>query len=259
MMIIGITSPKGGDGATFVCANIAYMLSVKEKTCLCVDLNAKRRTLDLLFKTSDSSVFDLYDVCVGNCSIDEAIVKNLYGINLDFITSSQTKSYQDNQYEKIFSSVKSQTKYDYVIVDLPNYIIDNVSEYLDMLILVSSSSESSVRCLEKQAYNLKSSKNVYIIANKIIPELISNNICVNIDDMCDRSGVKPIGIIPFEPEVIVYEKRGIPSSSSNMLLSTKAINNIAERILGNKVNALDFNYKSIHYKNIKKHLRQEAE
>ncbi len=259
MIIIGVTSPKGGDGATFVCANIAYMLSLKEKTCLCVDMNAEKRNLDLLFGTSDSFVFNLNDVCENSCSVQEAIVKNLYGLKLDFITSSQTKSYTKPQYVKAFDILKSQAQYDYVIVDLPDYMIDDIYDYIDMLLLVSSTGESSVRCLEKRAYNLKSCENVYIVANKIIPELISNNICVNIDDMCDRIGIKPMGIIPFEPEVIIYEKRGIPSSSSHILLSSKAIYNITERILGNRVNALDFNYKSIHYKNIKKHLRQEAE
>ncbi len=259
MMIIGVTSPKGGDGATFVSANIAYMLSVKEKRCLCIDMNAKKRTLDLFLGTSDSSVFDLYDVCEGNCSFEDALIKNLYGLNMDFITSSQTKSYSKEQYRNIFDIIKSQIQYDYIVVDIPNYMINDICNYIDMLLLVTSTVESSVRCVEKQTYCLESCENVYIIANKIIPELISNNICVNIDDLCDRAGVKPLGIIPFEPEVIVYEKKGIPSGSSKMLLSTKAINNITERILGDKVNALDFNYKSIYYKNIKKHLRQEAE
>ena len=258
-MIIGFTSPKGGDGATFVSANIAYMLSVKENKCLCVDMNAQKRTLDLNFGTSDNFVFDLNDVFESNCTFDEAVIKNLFGLNLDFITSSQTKAYQISHYAKIFDIIKSQTMYDYVVVDIPSYMIDDVCDYIDMLIFVSSSTEVSVRCIEKQAYNLKSCNNVYLIANKIIPELISDNICVNIDDMCDRAGIKPIGIIPFEPEVVVYEKRGIPSSSSKLLRSSQAIDNIAERILGKKVNALDFNYKSIHYKNIKKHLRQEAE
>jgi septum site-determining protein MinD len=259
MIIIGTSSPKGGDGATFVCANIAYMLSAEGKKCLCIDMNAEKRTLDLLFGTSDSFVFDLNDVCENNCTLNEATITNLFGLNLDFITSSQTRSFQETQYAKIFNVIKSQTIYDYVIIDLPNYMIDDIFDYIDMLLLVSSTSESSVRCLEKQAYNLKSCENVYVVANKIIPELISNNICVNIDDMCDRAGIKPIGIIPFEPEIIVYEKKGIPSGSSKILNSSKAMNNIKERILGNKVNALDFNYKSIHYKNIKKHLRQEAE
>lgn len=251
MKLICVTSPKGGDGATFVAANLAYALSAECGSCLAADLNIGRRTLDLTFGVQDDSVFNLNDIISGTCDPAKAIVNTAWD-RLDLITSSQTAEADAGFCAAAIKKLAQLTSYDYIVADIPPAFAKTAVTSCGTMILVSSPSRASVRCLGKLCGELGSFEKTYVVINKIIPELIESGVWENADDICDGCGVKPLGLIPFEPEAEIAQSRGVPAAAENLLKISRAAANIAQRISGKQVYSVDFNYKSPYYKVFKK-------
>lgn len=251
MKLICVVSPKGGDGTTLVAANLAYALALHHGTCLAADMNTHRRTLDLTLGVSDKIIFDIGDVIADTCDIDDAIIKTEFA-NLDFVTSSQTAEVDEDFCAKALGKILQTVKYDYIIADIPYSFVKTVLPLCDMMIFVSSPSQASVRCLAAACAETDCFEKTHLIINKIIPELIENNIWNNADDICDTCGIVPLGFIPFEPEAEIIQSRGTPAASKTVLKLSQAIGNIAKRISGEKVCSVDFDYKSPYYKVFKK-------
>lgn len=250
MRLICIASPKGGDGATFIAANLAYALALRHGNCLAADINVQRRTLDLSFGVSDKLVFDLSDVVSNTCNLSDAIIQTDTA-NLDFITSPQTADVDGDFCTKALK-ILQDTKYDYVVADIPCSCIKSALPLCNMMIFVSSPSKASVRCLGKECDGVDCFEKTFVIINKILPELIESKIWENADDICDTCGIRPLGFIPFEPEAEIMQSRGVPAASEKTLKISRAFENIANRISGTKVCSVDFDYKSPYYKIFKK-------
>lgn len=253
MKMICVTSPKGGDGATFVAANLAYALSRGCGSCLAADLNIGRRTLDLTFGAADNTVFNLNDIMSGTCDPSEAIV-NTEWTGLDFVTSSQTAEADESFCADALGRLAQMTSYDYIVADIPREFEKNALPLCDMMILVSSPSQASVRCLAKMCGGADAFNKTYVVINKIIPELIESGVWDNADDICDNCGVMPLGLIPFEPEAEIAQSRGAPAAADTTLKISRAAANIARRISGEQVCSVDFNYRSPYYKVFKKYI-----
>ncbi len=253
MKMICVTSPKGGDGATFVAANLAYALSRECGSCLAADLNIGWRTLDLTFGVSDDTVFDLNDIMSDTCDPSEAIMNTAWSA-LDFVTSSQTARADGDFCAAALKKLTKMTSYDYIVADIPREFEQSALPLCDMMILVSSPSRASVRCLSKMCGDADGFEKTYVVINKIIPELIEGGIWENADDICDDCGVMPLGLIPFEPEAEIAQSRGAPAAAENSLKISRAAANIARRISGEKVCSVDFDYKSPYYKVFKKYI-----
>ena len=253
MKMICVTSPKGGDGATFVAANLAYALSRECGSCLAADLNIGRRTLDLTFGTANDTVFNLNDIMSDTCDPSEAIVNTAW-TGLDFVTSSQTFDSDGNFCTDALKRLTQMTSYDYVVADIPREFEEDALPLCDMMIMVSSPSHASVRCLAKMCGNRDAFNKTYVVINKIIPELIESGVWENADDICDNCGIKPLGLIPFEPEAEIAQSRGAPAAAETTLKISRAAANMARRISGEQVCLVDCNYRSPYYKVFKKYI-----
>lgn len=253
MKIICITSPKGGCGASFCAANLANVLSQMGSKCLLADLGFRNASLDVILGLTDGFVFNLSDVLKSRCKFDDAIVREVNGKNIDFASTSTLETANEANCTKILTLLKdSGSAYDYIIADVPiNSLNEQISEYIDTTLYVTDSQRASVAILERYVHSLDISCSKYVIVNRVVPELISDGGGVNIDDICDITGLTPIGIIPFDVEIEAYNNIGILSTTNDDLLSTREFKNIAERINGNHVCAVDFKYKTPYYKKIK--------
>lgn len=253
MELICVTSSTGGCGASFCAANLAKTLSDSGHKCLLSDLCFRNSSLDIILGQTDGFVFNLSDVFKERCDFADAVVKEAYGSNLDFAATSALEQGDDEYCGEILNLLKSNcNEYDYVIVDIPAYIIGNLSSaYFDRIIYVTDSQRSSVTVLERYVQATPVNCPSHIIVNKVVPELIAEGGGVNIDDICDLTGVPLLGIIPWEPEICAYANSGVLSTDDKNLLSSKAFENITERLKGNHVCAVDFEYKTLYYKKIK--------
>ena len=251
MELLCFTGAKGGVGTSFAVACLSAMLSRIEKKCVAVDLHGGMRTLDLYMGTDGDFVFDLHDVLSGNCSFGDAVVKSACGA--DFVSCSQTKEFGQSDYDSMYKLLCDNcSEYDYVLLDYPRSFTD--TELLagcSKVAVVTNCDKASVRCTEKLVTALPAAANKFLIINNIVPELISNGYNINVDDICDLCGVPPLGLIPYEPEAVVWDNAHSLLQNDSLTI-TQAFANVAQRLENNHVCAVSFDYRTPYYKYLKK-------
>lgn len=253
MRLICVTSPKSGCGASFCAVNLAKILSDNGHKCLVADLCFRDSSLDMYLGLTDGFVFNLSDVLKGRCTFEDAVVSDVMGENFRFACTSTLENTKDVNVSDYFALINTNAaEYDFVIADISaNMLEKSHSHSIDTILYITDPQKSSVTILERYVHTLELSCSAYLIVNKVVPDLISLDNAVNIDDICDSTYLSPIGIIPWEPEIMAYANLGIPSTTNMSLLSTKSFLNIVERLQGNKVCSVDFEYKTPYYKKIK--------
>ena len=253
MELIFFTSPYGSCGASFCVANIAKKLSDSGCSCLVADLRFRESVLDFCFGCSDDYIFNLSDVHMKRCSFDDAVVKNTNETGVDFVSSSHLESGGKETLKDITALLKkSGSSYDYILADVTFSDIGDFIDKGDRLVYVTDPQKATVEVLGRKIDTVEGDINSFLIINKVVPELIESGNAFNIDDICDKTGLKPLGILPWEAEIPAYTNAGTLSVTDKSLLSSKAFGNIAERIKGNRVPPADFDYKTLYYKKTNK-------
>lgn len=250
MKFVCILSPKSGSGAAFCSVNIARVLAEAGKKCLLLDMCFRKSTIASVIGKSDEFVFNLSDVLSGRCGFEEAVLKNAYVDGMDFISVSLCEEGSRELCCDMMNCVRANSRmYDYVIADVcAEYMPDFA---FDSIIYVTTPQKTSVDVLNRYSQPNSFDSREYVIINKVIPEMIAQFGAVNIDDICDTSGLTPLGIIPWEPEIAAYENMGQLSTDNKNLASSVAFSNISRRLQGEHVCAQSFDTKSICYKKIK--------
>jgi len=78
--VISVTSGKGGVGKTNISANLAYLLSRREKKALVLDADAGLANIDVILGIN--SQYNLYHVLKGEKSLSEAVIEGPGGIKI---------------------------------------------------------------------------------------------------------------------------------------------------------------------------------
>ena len=233
--IICITSPKAGDGAGFCSINTAMALCNEDTSVLIADFS-QNKILDTYLGVCDDFVFTLKDFLDGKCDLDDCIVKNVQGKNVDFVSAPF-----DNEIEITNVIEKLTKKYNYFIIYLKNDSLKlKFYKLCDKIIYVVAPDDISCKLTQREIFKIGMENKSYIIINKVIPILIEKNYHLNIDDICDKCGVKPIGIGPFDLKASAFTNNGINLLSEDTSLCSLSFKNIGERINGKLVPALDF-------------------
>jgi chromosome partitioning protein len=124
--IIAVANQKGGVGKTTTTINLSACLAEKGKNILTIDIDPQGNTSSGLGVKKNELSFTVYDLIIGNCSIEECLIENVYenlsllpsnvnlaGAEIELIGVEEREFILKKEIEKI------RDKYDFIIIDCP--------------------------------------------------------------------------------------------------------------------------------------------
>lgn len=243
--VIVVTSGKGGVGKTTATANIGAYLSKIGKRVVLIDTDIGLRNLDISLGLENNIVYDLVDVLKGVCDISRALIKDKRFEGLYFIPAAQMcdkDAVSEEQMEKLCLRLKND--FDFVIIDCPAGIeqgFKNAVAGAETAIVVTTPEISALRDADRVIGLLEESRieEMYLLINRIMPDMIKKGDMLNIDDVIERLGINLIGIVPYDESVIAFANKGELIVNYTKSKAGQGYKNIAKRLCGQDVLLMD--------------------
>lgn len=240
LMIITVTSGKGGVGKSTTSTNIGVGLAQQGKKVLLMDLDTGMRKLDIFLGLQQDIIYDVLDVIKERCTFREAVIRHKKYKTLYFLATSQVVEKDAIKPQDIVSLCnKIKSKFDYIIIDCPAGIEEGFKCSIapcDLAIVVVVPEKPSIRDADRVIGCLnKSNKKTAILINKIDKSLVKRGDMLDICDIDDILRVEALGIIPFDKMVGAYTGKGRAIIEDRKSPAGKAFNDTVLRILGKNI------------------------
>ena len=247
--VIVITSGKGGVGKTTSSANLGAALAMENQKTLLIDTDIGLRNLDVVMGLENRIVYDLIDVIEGTCKPKQAIIKDKRNDNLHLLPAAQSRdknAVTPEQMRELIDTLK--TEYDFILVDCPAGIeqgFKNAIAGAEEAYVVTTPEISAVRDADRIIGLLEANeiRNPKLIVNRLRVEMVKDGNMLSVEDVTDILGIKPIGIVPDDENIVISTNKGEPLVYKGESLAAKAYMNIAARTLGQNVEFLDLDPK----------------
>ncbi|MGL5278487.1 MAG: septum site-determining protein MinD [Cetobacterium sp.] len=255
--VIVITSGKGGVGKTTSSANLGAALAMQNQKTLLIDTDIGLRNLDVVMGLENRIVYDLIDVIEGVCKPKQAIIKDKRNDNLHLLPAAQSRdknAVTPEQMRELIEILK--VEYDFVLIDCPAGIeqgFKNAIAAAEEAYVVTTPEISAVRDADRIIGLLEANeiRNPKLIVNRLRVEMVKDGNMLSVDDVTDILGIKPIGIVPDDENIVISTNKGEPLVYRGESLAARAYINIALRTLGQNVEFLDLDPKVRFFDKIK--------
>lgn len=247
---IVVTSGKGGVGKTTTSANVGTALAMEGKKVCLVDTDIGLRNLDVLLGLENRIIYDLVDVIEGNCTRQQALIKDKRCDKLFLIPAAQSKdksAVSSQQLRSLIAELKEE--FDYVIIDCPAGIetgFKNAVTGADQAIVVTTPENAAVRDADR-VIGLLEKEDVgkpKLIVNRYRPRLVKEGGMMKVDDVVKILAVDLLGVVPDDETVIRTGNQGEPVVTQAKCPAGRAFRNIARRIQGEAVPMLPLEKRS---------------
>ncbi|MBQ8202688.1 MAG: AAA family ATPase [Clostridia bacterium] len=233
-LVLATTSGKGGTGKSTVSVSLALAFSKLNKKVLLMDMDEGLRSLDLFLSLDDRIVFDLSDVLKG-ADIEDAVYPVDKNENISLLPAPRsTGEIEPDAFKELLGRLVPL--YDVVILDFPaglDFYLYNVLPKDTQFITVCNPDPVSVRDAGIVCDLLPhTEKDPRLILNRFDIELIKNGTYKNIDDIIDASGLRLLGVVPNDSELMLLS---VNHKLHPKKRAFKAATRIAKRLLGEKI------------------------
>ncbi len=238
-----VTSGKGGVGKTTVAANVGVAMAKLGKRVLCVDADIGLRNLDMILGLENRIVYDVLDVLEKRVDFNKALVKDKRGLPLWLLPANQTKNKDAIDIEKwveLLEGIKSSEEYDFVIIDSPAGIergFQIAAAPADTALVVVNPEVSSVRDADRVIGLLENmnKEEYFLVINRIKWDAVKKGEMLSVKDIVDILRAPLLGVIPEEKKLIDFTNRGEPIVFDESYDASKAMMDIARRMVGEDV------------------------
>ena len=256
--VIVVTSGKGGVGKTTSTANIGAALTKLGNKVIVIDGDIGLRNLDVVMGLENRIVFDLVDLIEKKCKPRQAMIKDKRFDGLYLIPAAQTRdkdAINPEQMKELCDELKEE--FDYVIVDCPAGIengFKNAIAGADSAIVVTTPEVSAVRDADRIIGLLEahSVDDINLVVNRVKMNMVRNGDMLDINDILDILGIKLIGVVPDDENVVISTNKGEPVVEYNNSLAGTAYSNIARRVMGEEVKFLELDVQESFFRRFQK-------
>lgn len=231
VILVAVTSGKGGTGKSCVAAYTGVALSVGGKKTLIVEMGKDSRSIDIITAAQNDSAFDLGDVLAERCDPLEAATAASFTDKLSIIPAPCGK-YQKADSAQLKEIIKKlRHEFDYILVDGVDFDV-LPPKFFDHIIVVTTPDTLSVRACREQVASFYGSgaESVRLVINKVPPQIIPIHGAKDFDDVIDIIGAQLIAVVPESP------KLHFSANNSQMLdqesATIQVFDNLAARLRG---------------------------
>ena len=245
--VVTVTSGKGGVGKTTATANLAAALAAMGQKVVCIDGDIGLRNLDVVLGLENRIVYDLVDVVEGRCRLRQAMIRDKRFPELYLIPAAQTRdksAVSPSDMVRLCDELRQEV--DWIIIDSPAGIergFKNAVAAADRVIVMTNPEVSAVRDADRVIGLLEAEEKgpAALVINRLNPAMIRRGDMLSVDDVLDLLAIDLIGVIPEDENVIVASNRGQPLALDPKNRAGQAFQNIARRLMGERVPFLDLN------------------
>ena len=245
--ILVVTSGKGGVGKTTTSAAIGTGLALRGHKTVIVDFDVGLRNLDLIMGCERRVVYDFVNVCNGEATLNQALIKDKRLENLYILAASQTRDKDALSKEGVERVLKDLAAdgFDYVICDSPAGIEKGAflaMYFADKAIVVVNPEVSSVRDSDRVLGLLASKTHraersdgevaAYLLLTRYSPVRVESGEMLSIADVEEVLGLQTIGVIPESGDVLNASNKGEPVIMDGESIAGQAYDDAVARLLG---------------------------
>lgn len=234
--VIAVLSGKGGTGKTSVCAGISVALAASGLQVLSIDLDVGLRNLDISLGMSDRGALSFADVSEGGYSLDQAARHPAYP-SLAFLTAPVNRSPEQVDAEAFGAMLRlARQEFEYIFLDAPAGLDAGfrlAASCADRCILVTGADPASIRDARRtcDVLELMGKTENRLVINRVSSKMAAA-LRLTMDDIIDETGVRLLGLVPEDVNVVLAASLGIPLQQQTWKGAAAACQRIAKRIQG---------------------------
>ena len=208
-----------------------------------VDVDVGLRNLDVVMGLEGRVVFDLVDVLEGRARLRQALIRDKRVENLFLLPASQTKDKEaldPERFKEVVRALLEEEGFDRVRIDSPAGIekgFQTAAAPAEGALVVVNPEVSSVRDADR-IIGLLEAREVrenFLVINRLRPRMVARGDMLSVEDVVEILGLKPIGIIPEDEQVIVSTNQGEPLVLKGTGPAAQAYMDTARRLRGEEV------------------------
>jgi len=222
--IIVVTSGKGGVGKTTTSAAFATALALRGHPTVVIDFDVGLRNLDLIMGCERRVVFDFVQVINGECTLNQALIKDRRVDNLYVLPASQTRDKDALTLKGVARVLEALKKrFQYIICDSPAGIEHGAimaMYFADEALIITNPEVSSVRDSDRilgmlssktrrAVQNLEPIKE-HLLLTRYLDKRVDRGDMLSAKDVQEILAIKLLGVIPESVSVLQASNAGIP-------------------------------------------------
>ncbi len=236
--VIVFTSGKGGTGKTSLTGGVGVALSKLGHKTLCIDGDVGLRNLDISLGMADAVLMDFMDVLEGNCSLEKAAVSHPSIPRLSLLTAPLHLEEGPPPMEAFRALLEeAKASYDYILMDSPAGLGAGFQLSVcgaDRAVVVLLGDPSAQRDAQRVVTHLGHIPLVQLVVNRVTAKLFSR-LGITVDEVMDFVGCPLLGLVPEDPQVLLTASGGSALGLYNHAGAALAFENIARRLVGERV------------------------